>query len=133
MKKKVCNTPEGLRFDFLPLLNANRVLKQTSFNDWYDNDKVLKVGEYEFTRKCCIETVSDKDGGAHFDPTIPIDYYTLRQPSSLKMIVDGQIVRFNQNPIYVSVRQIAWEVMESLKGIKENRLMNDEESFDKEF
>ena len=113
LKKKVCNTPKGLSFDFAPLLDANRGEKQTSFEDWYKNDKVLKVGGYEFTREDCIENVADKDGGAHFDPTIPIDYYALRQPTSLKIIVDGQVVRFNQNPVYVSVRQIAWEVLDS--------------------
>ena len=121
LKKKVCNTPEGLKFDFAPLLDVNRRSKQISFIDWYGGDKdedkeknkVLKVGEYKFTREDCIENVADKDGGAHFDPTIPIDYYALRQPTSLKIIVDGQVARFNQNPVYVSVRQIAWEVLDS--------------------
>jgi len=121
LKKKVCNMPERLSFDFVPLLDANRGVKQTSFEDWYKNDKVLKVGEYKFTREDCIENVADKDGGAHFDPTIPIDYYALRQPTSLKIIVDGQVARFNQNPVYVTVRQIAWEVLECLKD-RENKV-----------
>lgn len=120
LKKKVCNMPEGLKFDFAPLFDANRGVKQTSFEDWYKNDKVLKVGGYEFTREDCIENVADKDGGAHFDPVIPIDYYALRQPTSLKIIVDGQVARFNQNPVYVSVRQIAWEVLETLKDVSCN-------------
>ena len=114
--KKVTNKDNGLNLDFLPLLGANKNSKTLPFEEWYQG-VVFESKEYSFTRENCIEYVADKDGGAHLDRNIPMDYYTFRQPTALHVLIDGQLAVFNQNPVYVSVRQIAWEVLESVKII----------------
>ena len=112
--KKVTNKDNGLNLDFLPLLGANKNSKTLPFEEWYQG-VVFESKEYSFTRENCIEYVADKDGGAHLDRNIPMDYYTFRQPTALHVLIDGQLAVFNQNPVYVSVRQIAWEVLESIE------------------
>lgn len=114
--KKVTNKDNGLNLDFLPLLDANKNSRTLPFEEWYQG-VVFESKEYSFTRENCIEYVADKDGGAHLDRNIPMDYHTFRQPTALQVLVDGQLAVFNQNPVYVSVRQIAWEVLESLGEI----------------
>lgn len=112
LSKYITNGENGLNLDFRPLLDANKSAKKLPFEKWY-NGVVFQSKEYSFTRENCIEYVADKDGGAHLDKNIPMNYATFRQPTALQIIVDGQLAVFNQNPVYVSVRQIAWEVMES--------------------
>ena len=110
--KKVTNKDNGLNLDFLPLLDGNKNSKTMPFEEWY-NGVVFESKEHSFTREDCVESVADKDGGAHLDRNIPMDYHTFRQPTALQVLIDGQLAVFNQNPVYVSVRQIAWEVLES--------------------
>ena len=118
--KKVTNKDNGLNLDFLPLLDANKNSRTLPFEEWYQG-VVFESKEYSFTRENCIEHVADKDGGAHLDRNIPMDYYTFRQPTALHVLIDGQLAVFNQNPVYVSVRQIAWEVLESIKRTRYNQ------------
>ena len=52
------------------------------------------------------------------DEDMTIEEATFRIPEALKIIINGQQVAFNPAPMYVSLRQIAWEVLESLKRVK---------------
>ena len=103
--------------DFEPLLGANQLAKTTSFEKWY-GAVVFENAEFRLSREECINEVADKDGGAHLDKLIHANYACFRQPTALQFIIDGEVARFNQNPVYVSLRQIAWEVLESLKEIQ---------------
>ncbi len=69
----------------------------------------------KMTRKDIIEIVTDKDGGAHLDPKIPENYAEFREPTALHFKLNGKDAIFNQNPVYVSLRQIAYELLESLE------------------
>lgn len=81
------------------------------------NEKVFldKVGGNSLTRWGVISMLANKDGGAHFDPKVPVKYDTFRHPNLFKVSFGSIEVPFSRNPVYVSVRQIAWEVLESLK------------------
>ena len=71
----------------------------------------------QLSRWDIIDMLANKDGGAHFDPNIPVKYDTFRHPDLFEVYFGSTKVPFSKNPVYVSVRQIAWEVMESLKSI----------------
>lgn len=114
LSKLVTNGEKGLNLDYHPLLGKNKWAQMLSFNDWY-TAIVFKDQKFELSREDCINIVADKDGGAHLDKRIPAKYSCFREPTALQFIIDGQIAVFNQNPVYVSLRQIAWEVLESLK------------------
>ena len=114
LSKIVTNGEHGLNLDYQPLLDRNRNANWQSFDDWY-TAIVFKDSTFQLSREDCINIVAEKDGGAHLDKRIPPKYSCFREPTALQFIVDGQIAVFNQNPVYVSIRQIAWEVLESLK------------------
>lgn len=114
LSKMVTNGEHGLNLDYQPLLDRNRNANWQSFDDWY-TAIVFKDSTFQLSREDCINIVADKDGGAHLDKRIPPKYSCFREPTALQFIIDDQIAVFNQNPVYVSIRQIAWEVLESLK------------------
>ena len=41
---------------------------------------------------------------------------TFQKPESLRVNLNGTLIEFKPAPVYTSLRQIAWEVLESLKG-----------------
>ena len=114
LSKHVTNGEKGLNFDFCPLLGANRNASEKPFGEWY-KAIVFKNDLFQLSREDCVNKVADKDGGAHLDRNVPVEYAYFREPTALQIIVDGQVAVFNQNPVYVSIRQIAWEVLESVK------------------
>lgn len=114
LKKKVLNLNSKLSLNFVPLLDANKNIRWLSFDEWYEAPVLESPTFMRMTRKDIIETVTDKDGGAHFDPTIPKNYAEFREPTSLHIKLNGKDAIFNQNPVYVSMRQIAHELLKSL-------------------
>ena len=44
---------------------------------------------------------------------------TFQKPESLRVNLNGTQIEFKPAPVYTSLRQIAWEVLESLKNLKE--------------
>ena len=114
LSKHVTNGEKELNFDYRPLLGANRRVSEKPFEEWY-KAIVFKNEKFQLSREDCINIVADKDGGAHLDRNVPVEYACFREPTALQTIIDGQVAVFNQNPVYVSIRQIAWEVLESVK------------------
>ena len=103
-------------YNLYPLLNERKGKeKWISFEDWY-NQVIFAIEDITFTRKQAIEIVAESEGNVL--GTIPDNYALFCKPTSLHIRINGMPVQFNQNPVYVSLRQIAWEVMESLKNIK---------------
>lgn len=91
--------------------------KMVNFDQWY-NEEVLDDTENKMSRKNIIENIAEKAGGCHVDEDMTVEEATFRIPEALKIIINGQQVAFTPAPMYVSLRQIAWEVLESLKRVK---------------
>lgn len=89
-----------------------------SLNEWMnevvfrDDSKNKKLSRWDV-----INMIANKDGGAHFDPNVPIKYDTFRHPNLFTVSFGETIIPFSKNPVYVSVRQIAWEVLETWEGL----------------
>lgn len=115
VRKRVELSTDGfLLLDFEPMLDFAAEKNQLkSVEDW-KSEVVFRDGSVTLTREQVIQNVANKDGGAHFDMNIPNDYASFREPNSLRIQINGQVAVFRQNPVYVSLRQIAWEVLESL-------------------
>lgn len=104
---------------------ADAVLKRTTFdatNRWlplyeWMNEIVFRDNstKKELSRWDVISMIANKDGGAHFDPNVPIKYDTFRHPNLFTVSFGKTIIPFSRNPVYVSVRQIAWEVLASIE------------------
>lgn len=109
-------------FEFMkyyPNLNASEK-SLISFDEWW-NQIVYRDSEKRFSRADIVLQISDKDGGAHSDPKLSGNYYDFSRKGSgatTFFSVDGQQVSESQsmdNLHYASLRQIAYEVLESLK------------------
>lgn len=89
-----------------------------SLNEWM-NEEVFRDNESreKLSRWNVISMIANKDGGAHFDPKVPIKYDTFRRPDLFTVSFGETVIPFSKNPVYVSVRQIAWEVLESVRRI----------------
>ena len=99
-----------------PLCHYGKVieLQMKSFDEWY-NDEVLDDGTQKMSRKSVIENIAEKEGGCHLDTNSTNEQKTFQKPEALRAVLNGKQIEFQPAPIYVSLRQIAWEVIESLK------------------
>jgi len=112
---------ENLMGDYVaPLDNlspARSKDKKVSFTRWWKLNYVIKdkTGAL-FTRKDLILTVADKEGGAHIDPKLNQAYANLTRFNSLgwKVYTEGESKDLD-NPVPPSVRQIAHEVIRTLR------------------
>ncbi|MBQ7632293.1 MAG: hypothetical protein IJS82_06015 [Paludibacteraceae bacterium] len=86
------------------------------FDSWY-NDEVLNDGQRKMSRRNVIENIAEMEGGCHVDPDSTPEQATFQKPEALRVRLDNTFVEFEPAPVYVSLRQIAWEVLESLKMV----------------
>ena len=117
LRKKMTDGLNGKMptLDFAPLMGDNsRESQWEDFATWYTGQTMFEYRQLKMTRKDIICTLANKEGGAHVDLNYSDDYKYFMEPTMLDININGVLARFSQNPVYVSVRQIAWEVMKSL-------------------
>ena len=87
------------------------------FDTWWNKIVIVDPEKNMFTRKDLILTMSNKDGGAHVDPKISKAYKHITMLGSMgwKFVVDGTELKLSTKIELASVRQIAHEVLKSLK------------------
>lgn len=95
-----------------------RVPIKVSFRRWWDKVVVRDLTSATFTRRRLVLDVSNKEGGAHVDPKLDADYAKLSRFNSMgwKVSVAGGPQHDPINsPVLPSIRQIAHEVLRTLK------------------
>ncbi len=102
-KHKVFN----LNIDFINTLNFDKWRNTIVFSD-----ANLKL---ELSRKDLILSIANIDGYAHVDDEIPIKYLFFKQPDIIKLNFFNKIKEAENNAIFSSIRQIAFEVLISLE------------------
>ena len=80
---------------------------------------------FSLTRLKTINIIAAKEGGACPSKDLPLEYDTFNSAQLAKVYFNNKGIPFENNPIYVSLRQIAWEVLETFK---ENKLFTIEEN-----
>lgn len=117
--KKVQSNDKTLEFSFEPLFSRSNLkpeISEKTFTDWWDqiayDDPFLK---YKLTRKDLILSSAEKDGYAHFDPKLNVEYDKFLQADSLELAINGEKIKFKNNPAKNSIRQIGFEVIMTLK------------------
>ena len=92
----------------------------TSFEDWWDIEKVFDSGKSSLTRKDLVLSVTNKDGGAHFDTKVQSNYDEFRHNwsgGSTLVGINSKLARGYDNiPIYPAIRQIGYELLRTLKS-----------------
>tara|TARA_R110001599_G_scaffold221395_4_gene420000 strand:- start:16925 stop:17596 length:672 start_codon:yes stop_codon:yes gene_type:complete len=114
--KKVTSTEEVPKYKFEPLFfqpdwQQNVLL---NFNNWYEQVIYKDPVGSSLTRERLILSIAEQDGGNHFDLKVNNKYYQFKQNDSLQLYVNGQIVEFENNPAFTSLRQIAHEFCETI-------------------
>ena len=91
------------------------------FDDWWD-EPVLKDPEGTlYSRKDLVLAVANKDGGTHVDPEIDEAYWKLSRGNNVgyKVAVGGRPIQWHENPVLPSLRQIGFEILETLDSMPE--------------
>jgi hypothetical protein len=96
----------------------DRNMGKIEFAKWWEENIIFKEnGGNIFTRKDLVRNVADKDGGAHVDPKLQKAYANLSRfnLTGLKLYVNRKQRNFKNTPVLPSIRQIAHEVLKTLK------------------
>ena len=109
--------PNG-KSKFIPLLDGytKEAAGHCPFDAWWDEAVVIDVQGNSFSRRQCILSVADQDGGAHVDPHLNEAYAALSRKNALGWLQPspsgGKAI---PDVIFASVRQIAHEVLMTLE------------------
>ena len=99
------------RLDNFPI----NTVKIIDFDSWWNKPVFVDKKGRELTRKDLILTSANQDGGAHVDPYLEKKYANLSR-NGLDMIVNhGTGEKLLDKPERVAIRQIAHEVLKTLK------------------
>jgi hypothetical protein len=85
---------------------------KVDFDNWWDKE-VIKIKGQGTSRKNLILKVVNKDGGAHVDPYLPIEYHELKN-NKVTINIKGIDTNFERSIVYASVAQIGWELLNSI-------------------
>lgn len=93
------------------------------FSQWWDQLVIDDKSGGVFTRKNLILFMANQDGGAHVDPSLDSSYAALKRDNSVGWVYSDGISEHPITDIELhSVRQIAYELIETLKPIDINSL-----------
>ncbi len=102
-------------------LSPARINKKIPFDQWWDKNIICKDNQANtFTRSSLVLNVAETNGGVHIDPKLKADYVSLAKKNSLgwtwsaSRVQGGKEIDFG-NPIPPSIRQIAHELLATLK------------------
>ncbi len=98
-------------------LSPPRMGKAKLFDPWW-NDPVTKASNGLFARRDYILKVANKEGGAHVDPALDKEWAGLTRDNALgwQLVSDGGATEPMGSPVLPSVRQIAYEVDQTLRS-----------------
>jgi len=89
------------------------------FEKWWSIEKIFIAPQSALTRKDLVLSVANKDGGAHYDGKVQKKYddfrYAWSGGSTLVGINSGKARGYDNIPTYPAIRQIAYELLKSLK------------------
>lgn len=88
-----------------------------TFHSWWTRPVVVDLARNKFSRKDLVLVMADQDGGAHVDPSLEQSYARLSRQNSMGWYTTGLIAdRPVEGIEFASVRQIAWELLETLEA-----------------
>lgn len=101
-------------------LSPPRMKGKVSFEEWWNKIVLKDTTGSTFTRGDLVKVLANKEGGAHVDPKLDTDYVNLSKYNSLgwkSVSRKGDVITEADmgNPVFPSIRQIAHEVIKTLK------------------
>ncbi|MDE1466367.1 hypothetical protein [Aurantiacibacter sp. D1-12] len=111
-------TMGGARNGYFAFLGDGPFLRTVNFNRWWKQEKIAAGPQmsWSLTRKELIASVRNQDGGGHVDAQLSNDAYVkLSRTAHWIYEQDGQPPQNMMGLEHFSVRQIGWELEESLR------------------
>lgn len=110
---------ESEQCKYLPILDEPQISiadKKVSFEEWWNKNIIKDMQGNTFSRGKLINSVCNKDGGAHIDAKLNENYANLTRNNSFGITYE---LKNSSGPIpgveLASIRQITHEVLKSLK------------------
>lgn len=104
--------------EYVPLLDSgperHRLLP---FSKWWEDEQIFRDGEFSLTRRKLVFTLRSQEGGAHFDEVQQNPHYErlARETKTAPVVIGaGRPATPIMKAELASMRQIAWELLESL-------------------
>ena len=127
--KRIVNENGLYTFHFQPLCSSSQYSdyeqkclrngQLKSVKEWLQQKIYSDSNGNSLSRYELLMVVANNDGGAHVDEDSQKrdDYLQFRRPDGLDIRVNGEIKAFVNNPVPPSIRQIAQEVLVSIRSI----------------
>lgn len=106
-------TREGTKF-LAPQSRAPYSRGPISFRDWWTSECIPGHNGASYSRSWLVKQMANREGGAHVDPEISHPYNNLQNTSMGMTVHSNGINDFVNSAGNVSIRQVAWEILESL-------------------
>lgn len=108
--------PQGVKH--VPLLDSDSDRVQlVDFKTWWNKAVTRDLAGRELTRRDLVLAIANKDGGAHVDPALDEEYARLSRKNALGRYIGKETETIPLIGVeLVSIRQIAHEVLKSLKA-----------------
>lgn len=119
---KITNVDGSAKAEYIPKLDANpNRTSRIKFVEWWGMPVLRDNKRRCFSRRDLIKHVADTDGGAHVDVDLVQEFHELSRDNSLGWIMfDGESSQpFDERPELACLRQIAYEVLISIKKSQE--------------
>lgn len=108
----------GAKTRYVAMLDAipPPYVRQVPFDRWWSAPVFVDAAGRRLTRSDLVLAVANQDGGAHVDPGLEETYAALSRNNSLNYVAnDGQGERAMDGPERAALRQIAHELLKTLK------------------
>jgi hypothetical protein len=88
------------------------------FPAWWEKELIYKDGRFELTRRRLIFALRHQDGGGHVGELTDESYVRLKTTAIWHSQVGGESPKPIYSAVTATMRQVAWEVIETLKGLQ---------------
>lgn len=87
--------------------------RQVPFRSWWDSDVTRDSAGNLWSRRSMVLSVANKEGGAHIDPSQPLDIRAIEEENSMGWTYRDSLVTdqpASNGPLLPSIRQVAYEL-----------------------
>lgn len=116
----------GKQTRYVAMLDDMPQIREIPFDEWWTANIFVDDRKAALSRKDLVLTAANQDGGAHVDPALNEVYARLSKDNSMGwMATDAGGTRPMPGPERVAIRQLAHEVLKTLKSGYEKKIKYD--------
>lgn len=116
----------GKEAKYVAMLDDVPQFRQISFDEWWNAEVFTDDQQKTLSRRELILTAANQDGGAHVDPALNETYARLSKDNSMGWVAtDSSGTRSMPGPERAAIRQIAHELLKTLKPDYQNKVEHD--------